>query len=129
MKDSKRTSSIGGEYTVGYGRPPQHTRFQPGRSGNPKGRPKGSKSVSTLFAEELAQTVNLIENGRRKKMSKRQALVKQTVNKALSNVEKAVALVFDEIRRCEELAPVQQVNMNITAEEFEAIARKVASEI
>jgi hypothetical protein len=129
VKDRKRPSSTGGEYTVGYGRPPQHTQFQPGCSGNPKGRPKGSKNLSMLFAEELAQTVTFIENGKRKKMSKRRALVKQTVNKALSNVAKAVALVFDEIRRCEELAPVQQVNMNITAEEFEAIARKVASEI
>ena len=42
---------------------------------------------------------------------------------------KAAALVFDQIRRCEELAPVQQVKMNMTAEEFEAIVRKVVSEL
>ncbi len=129
MKDSRRPSSTGGGYTVGYGRPPRHTRFLPGRSGNPKGRPKGSNNLSTLFADELARTVTLTENGKRKKISKRQALVKHVINRALSNDVKAVALVFDEIRRCEELAPVQQVNMNITAEEFEAIARKVVSEI
>ncbi len=93
MKDPKRPSSTGGEYTVGYGRPPQHTRFQPSRSGNPKGRPKGSKTLSTLFAEELAQTVTLTENGKRTKVSKRQALVKQAINKALSNDPKAAALV------------------------------------
>ncbi|HEY8031348.1 MAG TPA: DUF5681 domain-containing protein [Methylocella sp.] len=129
MKDSRRPSSTGGGYTVGYGRPPRHTRFLPGRSGNPKGRPKGSNNLSTLFADELARTVTLTEDGKRKKISKRQALVKHVINRALSNDVKAVALVFDEIRRCEELAPVQQVNMNITAEEFEAIARKVVSEI
>jgi hypothetical protein len=127
VKDPKRRSSTAREYAVGYGRPPQHTRFQPSCSGNPKGRPKGSKSLSTLFAEELAQTVTLIENGKRKKMSKRQALVKQAINKALSNDAKAAALVFDEIRRCEGLAPVQQVKMN--REEFEAIARKLLDEI
>lgn len=32
-----------GNYTVGYGRPPLATRFQPGRSGNPKGRPRKSR--------------------------------------------------------------------------------------
>ena len=98
MKDSKRPSSTGGEYTVGYGRPPQHTRFQPSRSGNPKGRRKGSKNLSTLFAEELAQTVTLTENGKRKKVSKRQALVKQAINKALGNDPKAAALVSIEAR-------------------------------
>jgi hypothetical protein len=53
-------------------------------------------------------------------MSKRQALVKQAINKAL-NDPKAAVLVFDQIRRCEELAPVrpvQQVNMNMTADGF-----------
>jgi hypothetical protein len=128
MKDPTRPSSTGGDYTVGYGRPPQHTWFQPSRSGNPKGRAKGSKNLSTLFSEELAQTVTLTENGKRKKMSKRQALVKQAINKALSNDPKAAALVFDQIRRCEGLAaPVQQVKMN--GEEFEAIARKLLDEV
>jgi len=100
MNDRKRPSTTG-DYAVGYGRPPEDTRFQPGRSGNPKGRPKGSKNFSTLFAEELAQPVTLIETGKRKKMSKQQALVKQAVNKALGNDPKATALVFDHIRRSE----------------------------
>jgi hypothetical protein len=127
VKDPERPSSTGGEYTVGYGRPPQHTQFQPGRSGNLKGRPKGSKNLSTLFAEELAQTVTLTENGKRKKMPIRRALVKQVVNRAMGNEAKSVALVFDEIRRCEELASVQQVR--VTREEFEAIARKLLDEV
>jgi Family of unknown function (DUF5681) len=96
------------DYVVGYRRPPKPTRFTVGNSGNPKCRPKGSKNFSTLFVEELAQTVTLTENGKRKKMSKRQALAKQLVNKALSNDPKAAALVLDQIRRSEGLAPVQR---------------------
>jgi hypothetical protein len=38
---------------VGYGRPPKHSQFAPGRSGNLNGRPKGSKNMTTLLQEEL----------------------------------------------------------------------------
>ena len=87
------------------------------------------KNFSTLFAEELARPVTIIENGKCKKIPKRQALVKQVINRALSNDVKAAALIFDQIQRREGLAPVQQVKMNMTAEEFEAIVRKVANEL
>ncbi|MGH6847861.1 MAG: DUF5681 domain-containing protein [Methylocella sp.] len=127
MPDQK--SSKPSDYVVDYRRLPKATRFTAGNSGNPKGRAKGSKNLSTLFSEELAQTITLTENGKRKTMSKRLELVKQAVNKAL-NDPKAAALVFDQIRRCEELAPVQpvqQVKMN--ADEFEAIARRLLDEV
>jgi uncharacterized protein DUF5681 len=77
----------------------------------------------------LAQTVTLTENGKRKKMAKRQALAKQLVNKALSNDPKAAALVLDQIRRSEALgSPAQQAAMNMTEEKFASIARQVAKE-
>ena len=101
MSEKKRHSPNEGDYEVGYGRPPAHMRFQSGRSGNPKGHPKGSKNFSTLLAEELTQPITLTENGKRKRMSKQQALVKQLTNKALSNDLKATALVLDETRRME----------------------------
>jgi hypothetical protein len=101
VKTPKRPSSTNGDYAVGYGRPPKATQFKPGQSGNPKGRPRGSKNLDTLFAVELAQPVSLTENGARRKIPKRQALVKQLVNKALSNDPKAAAVVLDQMRRSE----------------------------
>jgi hypothetical protein len=49
------------EYRVGYKRPPVHTRFKPGQSGNPSGRSKGSQNLQTLFTKILAEEVSLRE--------------------------------------------------------------------
>lgn len=38
---------------VGYGRPPKHSQFKPGQSGNPAGPPKGNKHISTWIQEML----------------------------------------------------------------------------
>jgi Family of unknown function (DUF5681) len=89
------------DYVVGNCRPPIATRFQPGRGGNLKGRPKGSKNFRTLLNEELAEMVVVNENGRRKRMPKRRAFAKKLVNGALGNNPKASGILIDEIRRNE----------------------------
>jgi hypothetical protein len=45
------------EEKVGYRRPPIHTRFKPGQSGNPRGRPKGSKSIDQVLRQALQRRV------------------------------------------------------------------------
>jgi len=88
-------SDKGRDYAVGYGKPPRHTRFEKGRSGNPKGRPSGAKNLSTLFNEALNETVIVAENGGRRKISKRQAIVKQIVNKAAKGDWRCTKLLLD----------------------------------
>ena len=80
-------------YEVGFGRPPQHSRFKNGQSGNPKGRPKGSKNLQTLLREELDQKVQVTENGRPKLMSKRRIAVRQQVDKAVKGEHRAFAVL------------------------------------
>lgn len=67
---------------VGRGRPPVHSRFKPGQSGNPRGRPKRSRNIAILFEEELLKSVIVTENGKSKRISKGELMVKQLVNKA-----------------------------------------------
>ena len=72
------------EYQVGYGRPPLHTRFKPGCSGNPTGRPKSAKSLEAFVSKALDEPVMVQESGRRRSITKREAIAKQLVNKAAS---------------------------------------------
>ena len=68
-------------YKVGYKKPPLHTRFRKGQSGNPRGRPRGSKNFSTLLSDALNEPVVITEDGRRRKISKRELGVRQLANK------------------------------------------------
>jgi len=70
-------------YQVGYCRPPVHTRFKPGQSGNPSGRVKGSKNLKTLFHQILNEQIPLIDGNQSKKVTKAEALMRRLVIGAL----------------------------------------------
>jgi hypothetical protein len=90
MMATKRDS----DYQVGYGKPPRHSRFKKGSSGNPKGRPRGSKNAATLLNEALSEQVVISENGRRRTITKKEAIVTQIVNKAASGDHRAIQLLL-----------------------------------
>ena len=83
---------------VGYAKPPKHTRFTKGRSGNPKGRPTGSKNLATMMIEELTQTVAIVENGKRTKIPKIRAAVRQALNRAMVGDFKALQQIVIMLR-------------------------------
>ncbi len=87
------------DYDVGYGKPPVHTRFQPGQSGNPKGRPKGSKNIKTDLMEELGERVLVSEGGRKRAVSKQRAMVKSLMAKALNGDTRSVQVILQLIER------------------------------
>ena len=92
----------GGEYQIGYGKPPTDTQFRKGKSGNPKGRPKGSKNSATLLKEMLAEKVIISEGGKRKKITKQAAMYKQLANKAASGDLRSIREVLNETRQIEQ---------------------------
>lgn len=71
------------DYEVGYGKPPERTRFRPGQSGNPNGRPRKSKNLNTLLEQELESRITVREGDREKRLSKREAIIKRMVQGAL----------------------------------------------
>ena len=82
------------EYVVGKGKPPLHSRFKKGQSGNPSGRRKASKNVATLVAKALNERVTVVENGQRKRITKLEAILKQLTNKAAAGDQRAIRLVL-----------------------------------
>ena len=84
-----------GDYEVGYGKPPRHSRFVKGQSGNPRGRPAGARNFATLLDEALNEPVIVTENGRRRKLSKRRAIVTQLVNRSATADFRAIKLLLD----------------------------------
>ena len=84
-------------YEIGHGKPPKDTRFKKGQSGNPKGRPKGAKNTATVLAEELAEMIDITEGGVKKRVSKREAIIKSLVAKAAKGDLKAATIIMDKI--------------------------------
>src|SRR5271157_3422618 len=113
------------EYEVGYAKPPRHAGFQKGRSGNPKGRPKGSKNFGTLVSEALDEKVSLTEDGRRRRITKRELVIKQLVNKSASADLRAIKQLTDIVQGVERRAGASQAPPSppvFTAADDEVIA-------
>jgi hypothetical protein len=75
---------------IGYGKPPRHTQFVRGHSGNPKGRPRGSQNFVTLLRKIGRQRVRVTENGGSRYITKFEATMLQLTNKAASGDLKAI---------------------------------------
>jgi hypothetical protein len=75
---------------VGYKRPPRHSQFRPGQSGNPTGRPKQQRNLATDLREELSKIVPIHENGKPRRVTKQRAFVKSLIQRAVNGDARAV---------------------------------------
>jgi hypothetical protein len=88
MKETK-------DYEVGYQKPPKQSQFKPGKSGNPMGRPKGTKDLATDLREELSQMIQVTENGKPQRISKQRAVLKALSAKAVKGDTRAIGIILN----------------------------------
>jgi hypothetical protein len=79
----KKERRPGDPYEVGFGKPPKHTRFKKGRSGNPQGRPPKKPDVYSELTKVLGEDVTIIVDGQPKKVTVQQALLLRLREQAL----------------------------------------------
>lgn len=105
---SQPTTPADSAGVVGYGKPPQATRFQPGKSGNPRGRPRGSINSAKHLRESLSKTMPVTVDGKSTRMRRDQALFEGLLRDALKGdnaarrmLLKAMETIADEERSLE----------------------------
>jgi uncharacterized protein DUF5681 len=80
----------GGDYEVGYRKPPRATQFKKGQSGNPRGRPKTNRTLALDLADEFREKVTVQEGGRSQSVTMRRALLKSLLAKARKGDTRAI---------------------------------------
>jgi len=90
---------MGNDGEVGFGKPPVHSRFRKGCSGNSKGRPRGTKNLRTDLTEVLQERITVIEGDRKVRMSKQRAVVKALVAKTLKGDSRAATTLLNTMFR------------------------------
>jgi hypothetical protein len=99
MTRPKRPGTPPNDYAVGYGKPPQATRFQPGRSGNPGGHKKAAKSVGALLREALTRRITIQEDGKPRRITLQEVIIRGLVNDAARRDHRALRVLLSLMER------------------------------
>ncbi|MGZ5825383.1 MAG: DUF5681 domain-containing protein [Croceibacterium sp.] len=93
MTTQTETDKVG-DYEIGYAKPPAHSRFQPGQSGNPRGRKKGSRGLKADLNAELASMLTIQINGKPVRGTRQQLMLKAIATRAATGDVRAAALLL-----------------------------------
>jgi hypothetical protein len=131
MDEMKIKNETPNNYDVGYGKPPKHSRFPKGVSGNPKGRPKVAPDFDAALLREVKTRITITENGRRVRVSKYGVIIKQFVNNAMKGKTSDLRLFRDVYQGASEkaaLAPPANADSAVRAADLtdDQLARIVA---
>ena len=110
---------------VGPGRPPKHSRWKKGQSGNPRGRPKGRLDVKRVLEEELSELITLATPQGEREMTKLQAVIRRLIHEGMSGKVYAIQDILD---RAERLDRSDETSVSPElAKDDEAILRRALS--
>lgn len=95
-------------YRVGYGRPPLHSRFKQGQSGNPSGRPKGWHTWADVIEAELMSPMTVTIDGNEQTVTVLDALLADAARRAaLGSIPHIMLLMRDQYREPERTVILQ----------------------
>ena len=113
-------------YVVGYGKPPIHTRFQRGESGNPRGKRKGQTGLKAVVEKVFQEKVSIRTARGIRKVTKLDALVQKLMNDALTGDARAVMHIVrlaKEAGLTQEAAAIEAASQDLTEEDRRIMAR------
>ena len=111
------------EYEVGYGKPPEHTQFKKGQSGNAKGRPRKSRNFNTELDDILSAKIAVTENGKTKKVSTQKAFLLRLCEKALKGDLRALSRALDLASHRSDERSAQDAERSLTTVDEEILER------
>ena len=94
-KPRRRVRPEGDAYEVGYGKPPREHQFKLGQSGNKPGRPKGAKNEETILSDLFKQKVRISENGKVRKITVLEAILRKVAEDCLRGNIKSVGFLLN----------------------------------
>jgi hypothetical protein len=89
------------DYEVGYGRPPIGSRFKKGNNANPRGRPRKPKDLAAMLKRALDAPVVVVESGARRRLTKREIVIEQLVDKCAGADLRATKILLDMLHKLE----------------------------
>jgi hypothetical protein len=82
-------------YSVGYGKPPKHSRFKKGRSGNPKGRrQRNPKTIKAILTDVLNRKLRVREADAYRRVTILELIITQLAIKATKGDDAALTLLL-----------------------------------
>jgi hypothetical protein len=124
------------EYKVGYRKPPKSGQFKPGVSGNPRGRKPGRRGLRNVLKDELCEPIAVSQAGKKKTITKQEALIKSLMRDALNGNAKAASMILKLVAQIlplddepdEILTPTKSQKQKESLAFFQEIADRIHSE-
>src|ERR1700732_746944 len=123
------TESSEDDFKVGYKSPPQHSRFQPGRSGNPGGKQKAVRNLGSDVKRTLEVPVRLNDQGRPRRVSTQEAALLRLREKALKGDARSIVQILELAKIFNNSTAVESAGDEALAAEDQAIIDAYAEEV